>query len=316
MSALESRYRSALRWYPRSWRAQNADVVVGTLMDEADATGRQRPRPSELFSLAVHGLLSRVAVAPSASRGFRDRVAALSLGAGFALTFVMLFAYEWAPFAVDSLNPQHVGSERVGPFASAAVVVNAMWIVAFGLAVAGAVRWSRAVLAMAAGASVIAIVFINATPLLYSRPPATALVFLIGLALTGIMGRPSRRHLVVSGVAAIAVFVGFILLLFQTNSWGFAGRLYEGWAIASSGWWPLLLFALALGCVFVKRAWVTPLMAFAVLWAVFTTAFAYSERSRFDDLLWGVLAIASGSLLVAAVSLGARGYRLQFVKAR
>lgn len=45
MNPLEIRYRQALRWYPRSWRAANADAVVGVLLDVADAEGRAAPHP-------------------------------------------------------------------------------------------------------------------------------------------------------------------------------------------------------------------------------------------------------------------------------
>lgn len=56
---LESRYRRLLRWYPAGWRARDHDVLLGTLLDAAEAAGRHRPRISEAASIALHGLAER-----------------------------------------------------------------------------------------------------------------------------------------------------------------------------------------------------------------------------------------------------------------
>lgn len=34
---LEARYRAALRFYPESWRLENEEAVIGTLLDRAEA---------------------------------------------------------------------------------------------------------------------------------------------------------------------------------------------------------------------------------------------------------------------------------------
>ena len=39
----EQYYRRLLRWYPRSWRAHHGEVLLGIMLDEAEALGRSRP---------------------------------------------------------------------------------------------------------------------------------------------------------------------------------------------------------------------------------------------------------------------------------
>lgn len=58
----EDRYRSLLRWYPKAWRAENEDVVVGTLLDVADSRGGDRPSARERGSVIAHGLGTRMDV--------------------------------------------------------------------------------------------------------------------------------------------------------------------------------------------------------------------------------------------------------------
>ena len=36
-------YRKLLRWYPREWRAENEEAMLGILLDVADHVGRTRP---------------------------------------------------------------------------------------------------------------------------------------------------------------------------------------------------------------------------------------------------------------------------------
>ncbi len=58
--SLEQRYRRLLRWYPRTWREENGDVLIGTALDAAEAEGRRRPRASEAWTLRLSGLGQRL----------------------------------------------------------------------------------------------------------------------------------------------------------------------------------------------------------------------------------------------------------------
>lgn len=60
MTTARRRYERILRWYPRSWRAQHAQVMLGTLLDMDDARGRGGPTFSEAWSLRLDGLRHRL----------------------------------------------------------------------------------------------------------------------------------------------------------------------------------------------------------------------------------------------------------------
>jgi len=60
MSSLESRARRLLRVYPRSYRDDRGEEIVGTLL-EASAPGRDWPAPRDAWSLIAGGLRARAA---------------------------------------------------------------------------------------------------------------------------------------------------------------------------------------------------------------------------------------------------------------
>lgn len=57
--SLEARYRRLLRWYPRHARESDGEVIIGTLLDSAEADGRRRPTASEAWELRTTGLGER-----------------------------------------------------------------------------------------------------------------------------------------------------------------------------------------------------------------------------------------------------------------
>lgn len=60
--SLESRYRSLLRWYPRAWRSSDGEVLIGTLLDVAEAEDRSFPTAAEARSIRWTGLGERFTV--------------------------------------------------------------------------------------------------------------------------------------------------------------------------------------------------------------------------------------------------------------
>lgn len=62
MTGLEQRYRRLLHWYPPAWRAANGEVLIGTLLDTAEAEGRTRPTGAEARSMILHGFGERFTV--------------------------------------------------------------------------------------------------------------------------------------------------------------------------------------------------------------------------------------------------------------
>jgi len=310
MSTLESRYRAVLRWYPSDWRARHADVVVGTLLDNAEAAGRSQPQRSELVNLALNGVRTRLGHVATVSNEVRDHIAVMAFGTGFALMALMLVGDEWTPLVREGYWPA-----VFGPFHSAAVIVNLLWIAAFGLAVLGLGRWAKAVLGAAIVASVVAILAIESTPLLYARPPASALAFLIVLAALAMAGSPSRARLVRSALAAAGVFSALCLVQYSANSWPFDGALRWGWYVTANGWWAIALFVLAAVLVALRQPqWVASLTMFGALWALYSIGTGFTNRPDAVVLISGTIATGLCVAAIAGASALLGGYRLQIVR--
>ena len=56
----EQLYRRQLRWYPRAWRETHGDVLLGILLDDAEAHGRLEPSIGERFAAARDGIGARL----------------------------------------------------------------------------------------------------------------------------------------------------------------------------------------------------------------------------------------------------------------
>ncbi|GAB3576717.1 hypothetical protein GCM10027406_09860 [Leifsonia lichenia] len=200
-TALETRYRSALRWYPPVWRAANGDAMLGTLLERAADEERAHPAPGELTDLRIHGMRERaiaaVTVVPADGRR-AARAAAVGLGAGFSLFF--LVAYEFGPF--DRPDPAEYGLPAFGAALSPGAIVYAVWLVAFVLA---AFRWDRTARVALCAAALASTLLYPVTASAFSGhlsgpragetitvaflPAPATLVFLGALAIVGAIGR-------------------------------------------------------------------------------------------------------------------------------
>lgn len=58
----ERRFRRLLRWYPRAWRGEHGQALLGMLLDDADLAGRERPTAADTRAAIVHGLAARLTV--------------------------------------------------------------------------------------------------------------------------------------------------------------------------------------------------------------------------------------------------------------
>ncbi len=88
---LRQRFERLLRWYPRRWRAQHGDVMLSTLLDEAERAGRSKPTPGEGGAAALHGIAARL-----------DIRSALTLGSiGLVGSLVSTAASIWGSFGAD-----------------------------------------------------------------------------------------------------------------------------------------------------------------------------------------------------------------------
>lgn len=85
------RFERLLRWYPHRWRAQHGDVMLSTLLDEAERAGRSEPTPGERRAAAFHGLAARL-----------DARSALTLGwIGLIGSLISTVASTWGSFGAD-----------------------------------------------------------------------------------------------------------------------------------------------------------------------------------------------------------------------
>ena len=321
MSAeLERRYRGTLDWYPSVWREANADAVLGTLLDEAEATGRDRPSVAQTLNLLVFGLRERARTALPAS--VRDRASALAWGLGAAISAVMFVATEWAPWSGGnpSVLPWKSGDMGLpleasfGPFTSAGAVVLGLWIAAFVVAVAGAGSIARWILAATIPASV-ALVAFDSQSWAMLRPTSTGLVLLGAFALIAMQGSPttSRRGRVWLLVSAIGA-IGFVLpLAFRVTEWNV---LYDWW-IPRMIWGdvvrPLPYLAVLAGVVLIaavarRYAWAGA----ALLLCVPPVLYIVAILLAYGDVVPILVGLAVGAVVIMVLVLLVRhsGYRL------
>jgi len=288
---LEAAYRATLRWYPRGWRVDNEDAVVGTLLDVADAEQRTRPQAAELLNLAVCGLLRRIdPVLPARAREVTS-VIAFACGAALSLT-VLLVSY------LGPLARQLVPPWWVGPSDPAGALPYALWLIAFVFAVAGHRRTARWTM-VAVLASVAALVVVRTTTqATYSLPSWVALAFMFSLAVMALIASPLAWR-GARGVASIAALAFAVFAGGAAVAGGFSGRYHhERWVfetvLSPSNVGIALVFALAtVGILAALRLRVAAagLAAATLPWALLWFAGYFAED-------------AAGSLVSAAVLAG------------
>jgi len=268
--ALEARYRAALRWYPRSWRAENADAIVGTMLDQAEAQGRSTPLPGELCNLASSGASRRLE--RFAPRAVRDRLALIALLMGTALSLLSTVLAEWAPFVTRETILFDDGSFFIpaaagfGPFLSAGVLIYFAWILAFCAVLLKRQGVAAIVVGLTIPFSVVLYLFRPEPWAANQGSPVTSLI-LDGLALLVILGN-ARRPLAPARTA-IALLFAIAVVVTGTE---FAGTIqyysrifvyFEPRVIVAV----LALLAIVAG-VRQSHAWTAALVLSALPWAV------------------------------------------------
>lgn len=330
-AALERRYRAALDWYPRGWRDANGEAILGTLLDEAEATGRQKPRFADVLNLALHGIAASARGVPDRiPASMRDRIAAISLGTGFALALVMFLGSEWAPWAPNGpwngwaydWRVTHSDVPGFGPFASAGVVLFGLWFAAFGFALVGLARTASFTLFATFPVSLL-LVEHSGHRMATLRPSDAALLALAALALLAMAGRPTRRGQRRMGARWLAAAAGIAVVLpasfaakaiadsLAPGTWRFEGRLdpWNGWNLVGS---PLLFTAVAAVLLVIavargRRDWAAAIGAASLPWVLAAVGMLLGAVS--GVAVYSVLGVAA-AIALAYLVLRERGYRV------
>lgn len=252
MSALEDTYRRVIRWYPKHWREQNADAVVGTLLDRAEDEKRTAPTRGELADLRASAIVTRLGPIGRIPANVRDRAAALAfgLGSGLAITGLIAMAIQKSEAPAFWLTLVPV----IGPFIGYNFLFYGAWILALVAALAGW-KWTARALALASVLVAIVIrIVASGSP---AAGPTTTTILLVGsLAIMSLIGNPfesSRARLwIAAATAAWAVFVGVTLWYQRVTLGGAAGR--EDWFVGTLWLWLQFVVPLALIAALVVRS--------------------------------------------------------------
>jgi hypothetical protein len=227
MSDLERIYRDALRWYPKQWRADNENAVVGTLLDQADEQHRDRPARGELLNLRSSGIAARLGVAGRrVPLTVRERAATLTFGLGTAISLAGVLFGGWVWVYADRNYREVWAASALLHGLASGQAIYLIWIAAF---VAALFRMRRTTVALLTVSVPVSFVW----PLIaislrsYGHPESVTLGFLDLLAAVSISGAISSqklpwRILSVSVVGFVALLAGALWL--RAHSGGYWGN--------------------------------------------------------------------------------------------
>lgn len=190
------RYRRMLRWYPADWRAEHEAVVVGILLDQADARGDARPRISDRLALTIGGLRHRFGLA-------EGRRAAVMVPLVLAVAFLLFYV------SVITWSPGVAYPGALGPFSNPTVIVAGLFVVALAAAATGrnaAARW----IALAAVATQICLSLLAAL-FGWLGPSLPTTVLIVGFGVIAVLPWHTPLATGISLSALLALF-GYILI--------------------------------------------------------------------------------------------------------
>lgn len=194
---LESCYRRLLSLYPKAWRAQHEDAVIGVLLDEADAAGRSTLTTATALDLIGHAAEERLeSLMRWMPARLRARVAMTALVAAAGLSVIMLLgevlgAHGRPPAELIYMYGEYFIS---GPFMTIGVGLYIAFLIVFVLVVRGHGGFARFLLlgAVALAAITRALQVLGG----YPAPRLMVLAMFAGLGLLAALAtiRPSRQE--------------------------------------------------------------------------------------------------------------------------
>ncbi|PYD01274.1 hypothetical protein B4U78_006800 [Microbacterium esteraromaticum] len=157
MSTLEARYRRLLQWYPRPWREQNGEVLIGTALDAAEAEGRTRPAAVEILQMALHGIAERATVRVALATAIVALLCASATQVVLitSIGIVAQWGAGWLPLALGALSGilqtlsllallTCTGRMRPGRLVPIMLTASAAWALAFLTSWSWSVGFDRA----------------------------------------------------------------------------------------------------------------------------------------------------------------------------
>ncbi len=229
-TALARRYRAALRWYPRRWRNQHGEDMVGTLLDVADGEGRSHPSAGELVDLRWRGVVERVNVL--LPERVRALAASLATGAGAAFAVVYFVFVTWVPWGVS--GPFDARSPMFGPFWNAGVLV-AVPMVLVALAALGGWRAGAHLAGLLVVLGVVMTRLVVQATDNWNGPGSTTLVTALLLVVVTSLGDPRNRVALTASAGVVGVGLTTFALLRLPS-----GNPFELTLLGDGGWWTMV----------------------------------------------------------------------------
>jgi hypothetical protein len=192
MSNIEDEYRRLFRWYPKAWRYENEDVVVGSFLESAQDHGQTHPTRDDRRSIMIAGLRQR-----TIGTGDRSLVATIALGAGVAFSSIYCSVIGW--------DPGHSYTGFVGPFTNPCFIIGILLSIAFILSIRRVTAAARIVAGLAVAASLV--IGILAWKFGWQGPSAPGVVLFAAFGACG-LSRSSKvsRLFLLAGSSVFAVF--------------------------------------------------------------------------------------------------------------
>ncbi|SDG56407.1 hypothetical protein [Microbacterium sp. 77mftsu3.1] len=289
-------WRRALRAYPSSWRERHGEAILGTLLDEAEAQGRDEPSRGERIALMRSGLAVRIlGWMPHPAR---EALATASAATGFALA-VMFAVFSGFGERVDWRLPAE--GQNLDLQASPGLVPAGLWVIAFVLILCGAARAARIALAATAVAGVGAFVYAQLDPL--AGPRAITTVTMTDFALLAIL-TPVRARLAAAATAAMTTgILVFFHLFFEVPPGSPSDAIWlrvlteEFTGFLAGAVWVLALLAAIVRARAVARCIGAAATVWTIVWLI---------RLTMWDVVTGMLGLAA---VLAVVAIGAGIFR-------
>lgn len=238
-SELSEQFRRLMRWYPKRWRVENEDAMLGALLDQAEDEDRDHPTDRERWALLRSGIAQRFAFPVRASR-----LRIVPLGAGAVLSVFYACFIIWAP------ETRFPGS--IGPFANPSVLTCVLLVVAFVASLVSPGKLASLLSICAAIAEVLIGIIAAFHPTQGSSPwegpsPSTVALF-AGIA---VLGGASLRHgwtLTAGSLIVAALVIGALVSGFVEAELGYFSPLSTIMTACAA-----LAICIAIGIVVVNR---------------------------------------------------------------